>query len=335
MCTPQATLTTAMHHQSTGSIGCSHDTLERMRARCAAWGKVLRCIFYLPTCSHCKDALRTWHSDSLADAHDMWVHVKDEAAMRAYGISKVPSVVLFRPGEPPVAASGTADEDDEDDEVDPSDEAPPIIRSTFTSIGAVRALVATGRRCAVLVADAGAYRQVREQWNVAVLCDERRQWAWCVLRGDAGTAATILKITPAGMATYDGAIDGRAICNWFGLGKPDVYSTLVPRADVAGTIAAASQHVPVVVLYYADWCGHCASFKPHWNDAVHADVDASDVQYIALNESSPRAQEMLTRDRVRGFPTVIKHFAGTAQDMATVMPRRDGASLRAFAHAVP
>jgi thiol-disulfide isomerase/thioredoxin len=87
---------------------------------------------------------------------------------------------------------------------------------------------------------------------------------------------------------------------------------------------------PVVVLYYADWCGHCTRFKSIWNDAAQ-DASARGVYWLAVNESHPHARAALASAGVEGFPTVLRFHGGAVENMATHHAERDKATLLRFA----
>lgn len=56
---------------------------------------------------------------------------------------------------------------------------------------------------------------------------------------------------------------------------------------------------PCMIFIYANWCGHCRTTKPHWNEAVEK---MGDVTPYAISDESP---ELLKAFEVQGFPTII------------------------------
>jgi thiol-disulfide isomerase/thioredoxin len=56
-----------------------------------------------------------------------------------------------------------------------------------------------------------------------------------------------------------------------------------------------------MVLYYADWCGHCREFKPVWNKAKEM-FSNSDVEFIEYEAT--KHPEVMTKNQIGGFPTI-------------------------------
>ena len=57
-----------------------------------------------------------------------------------------------------------------------------------------------------------------------------------------------------------------------------------------------------VILYRADWCGHCNDFLPTWNKLKTA-FDMMDIKYEEYEEhANPKAIEDAN---IRGFPTIV------------------------------
>jgi len=73
---------------------------------------------------------------------------------------------------------------------------------------------------------------------------------------------------------------------------------------------------PVIVLYFAEWCGHCQSLKPSWNNVIDklnlSKIDLKKVKpnnfdkyVVALEADAYDKNECPDVDpNVRGFPTI-------------------------------
>lgn len=78
--------------------------------------------------------------------------------------------------------------------------------------------------------------------------------------------------------------------------KHENFESMTP--DDAKTINMA--------LFYADWCGHCKTFKPIWNK-VKQDMDGKSVNGVKVTFSDINADEqgdVVKEYNVEGFPTV-------------------------------
>lgn len=62
-----------------------------------------------------------------------------------------------------------------------------------------------------------------------------------------------------------------------------------------------------LVLFYADWCGHCKKVKPDWLAAAEKLNKKDDVKMIMINcgGGSDSDQEIMTKYKVEGYPTII------------------------------
>ena len=60
------------------------------------------------------------------------------------------------------------------------------------------------------------------------------------------------------------------------------------------------------VLFYADWCGHCKTLKPVW-DEVAKDVNKKDKKMIKVNcgEGTKHDKEIMEKYSIDGYPTII------------------------------
>jgi len=57
----------------------------------------------------------------------------------------------------------------------------------------------------------------------------------------------------------------------------------------------------MLVLAYADWCGHCKTFKPIWNDFKRKYGKVLDVRELNADKDGETIKEM----NIQGFPTIF------------------------------
>ena len=57
-----------------------------------------------------------------------------------------------------------------------------------------------------------------------------------------------------------------------------------------------------ISLYYADWCGHCKSFKPVW-DGLKKVFDKNNIEYEEFEDS--KDDEVMLRDNIEAYPTIM------------------------------
>ena len=83
------------------------------------------------------------------------------------------------------------------------------------------------------------------------------------------------------------------------------------RVDVASfDQEVLKSEVPVVVDFYADWCGPCKRMEPVLEKVAHA-YDGK-VKVVKLN--SDENQDLSLKYQVRGLPTLILFRAGQEVD---------------------
>ena len=63
-----------------------------------------------------------------------------------------------------------------------------------------------------------------------------------------------------------------------------------------------------MVLYYADWCGHCQHMKPEWQKVVNK-MKSSNMVNVAEIESS-HIGDLVNKPQVNGFPTIKMYNNG-------------------------
>ena len=69
-----------------------------------------------------------------------------------------------------------------------------------------------------------------------------------------------------------------------------------------------------LVLFYADWCGHCKKIKPVWEETA-SEVNEPELKMIKVNcgEGTPADQKVMKNYSIDGYPTIIKFVEGTPQ----------------------
>ena len=69
-----------------------------------------------------------------------------------------------------------------------------------------------------------------------------------------------------------------------------------------------------LVLFYADWCGHCKKIKPLWEETAN-EVNEPELKMIKINcgEGTSADQKIMKKYSIDGYPTIIKFVDGKAQ----------------------
>jgi protein disulfide-isomerase-like protein len=66
-----------------------------------------------------------------------------------------------------------------------------------------------------------------------------------------------------------------------------------------------------LVMFYADWCGHCKKLKPVWDEAAD-DVNKTDTKMIKINcgNGTEDDEKLMKKYNIQGYPTIIKFING-------------------------
>ena len=99
--------------------------------------------------------------------------------------------------------------------------------------------------------------------------------------------------------------------------SPHIFD--VHLQDFDKKVIQASRHKPMLVDFWADWCGPCHALAPHLYKVV--DEHAGAVELAKLEVDEGENMKLAGHYRVRGFPTVILF--------------REGAEVARFASAHP
>lgn len=81
-----------------------------------------------------------------------------------------------------------------------------------------------------------------------------------------------------------------------------------------------------LVLFYADWCGHCKKLKPDWDEAATA-VGSEKMIKVNVGDGTPEQVKTMNTYGIKGFPTILAFENGT---VSGPFPSRDKESFLEF-----
>lgn len=65
-----------------------------------------------------------------------------------------------------------------------------------------------------------------------------------------------------------------------------------------------SESTPALVMFHADWCGHCKKAKPDFMKLAKKFKNNPDVNVLMLNAEDPENKELVKKHDVKGYPTI-------------------------------
>jgi len=89
------------------------------------------------------------------------------------------------------------------------------------------------------------------------------------------------------------------------------YAFPVDLPDFDAAVLEASAKAPVLVDFWADWCGPCHALAPHLNRILDEMEGAITLAKVEVDEGDN--MKLAGHYRVRGFPTVILFRDGEEQ----------------------
>ena len=78
------------------------------------------------------------------------------------------------------------------------------------------------------------------------------------------------------------------------------------EANSAETLQSEIKDKDALVLFYAEWCGHCKSFMKDW-DSIGEEVNGTKLVKINCGEAeNPQHEKVRTDYSIAGYPTIKK-----------------------------
>ncbi len=60
-----------------------------------------------------------------------------------------------------------------------------------------------------------------------------------------------------------------------------------------------------VILFKANWCGHCNNFLPTWNQLQQSHEDDDNIKYITYEHTNEEHLQIINSLKIGGFPTIL------------------------------
>lgn len=104
----------------------------------------------------------------------------------------------------------------------------------------------------------------------------------------------------------------------------------VSSTDTADSLSNLLKDGEWMVLYYADWCGHCNAMKPEWEKVVSRMSECKDTRHINIADvKSDFIDELKQKPQVDGFPTIKMYNKG--KEIAVFGDERNADKIEKFA----
>ena len=89
--------------------------------------------------------------------------------------------------------------------------------------------------------------------------------------------------------------------------------TDVKPAEFSGQVGPDKK---TLVLFYADWCGHCKKFMLDWDNEITPELTPTGIQVVRVNVGgdSPEEEALKNEYKVKGFPTIVFIKNGTPME---------------------
>ena len=85
----------------------------------------------------------------------------------------------------------------------------------------------------------------------------------------------------------------------------------VASANDASNLSNLMKDGDWIVLYYANWCGHCNTMKPEWQKVVDTMKNPSNTNNINIADIETSHIDQLThKPEIAGFPTIKMYNSG-------------------------
>lgn len=101
----------------------------------------------------------------------------------------------------------------------------------------------------------------------------------------------------------------------------------VENTDAAKQLSELLKDGDWMVLYYAEWCGHCNAMKPEWEKVVEKFKETGKINIADVK--SDFIDSLLHKPKIEGFPTINMYNKG--REVAKFEDERSAAKIEKFA----